>query len=291
MANVLIVGCGYVGLPLGAELVRQGHVVFGLRRSPGEELSAVGIAPLRADVTRAETLDKLPRDYDWVVNCTASGGGGVDDYRRLYLDGNRNLISWLGRTPPKKFVYTSSTSVYGQNDGSEVTEDSPARPDAPTAKILVAAEELLLAAARDGFPAVILRAAGIYGPGRGHAFKQFLRGEARLEGDGSRFMNMIHRDDLVGAIIAALERGSRGEVYNAVDDEPVTQLAFFTWLAAESHRPLPPTVAPDEGLGRNRGITNKRVSNAKLRTHLDYQLKYPDFRAGYAALRAESADR
>jgi nucleoside-diphosphate-sugar epimerase len=54
--------------------------------------------------------------------------------------------------------------------------------------------------------------AGIYGPGRGFWFKQFLRGEARLEGDGSRWLNMIHRDDLIGVIIAALERGAPGEI-------------------------------------------------------------------------------
>ena len=285
--RVLIVGCGYVGLPLGAELLRQGHAVFGLRRSGADELRAAGIGPLRADVTRVETLATLPRDFDWVVNCAASGGGSAEDYRRLYWDGNRNLNSWLAEAPPKKFVYTSSTSVYGQDDGAIVTETSPADPETPTAQVLVETEKLLLAAARGGFPAVIVRAAGIYGPGRGHACKQFLRGEARLEGDGLRFMNMIHRDDLAGAIIAALARGEPGEIYNAADDEPVTQLAFFTWLAAELRRALPPQAAADEESWRKRGLTNKRVSNTKLRTRLGYEFKYPDFRAGYRALWAE----
>ena len=75
---------------------------------------------------------------------------------------------------------------------------------------------------------MILRVAGIYGPGRGHWFKQFLRGEARIEGDGSRCLNMIHRDDLIGCIIAALEHGRPGEIYNAVDNEPVRQLKFLS---------------------------------------------------------------
>jgi nucleoside-diphosphate-sugar epimerase len=282
--RVLIVGCGYVGLPLGAELLRQGHVVFGLRRSAPEQLSAAGLVPLQADIAHAEALGKLPPDFDWVVNCAASGGGGPDDYRRLYWQGTRNLISWLGASPLRKFVYTSSTGVYGQNDGSVVTEDSPAKPESPTAQVLVEAEELLLAAARKGFPAVVLRAGGIYGPGRGHAFKQFLRGEAQIEGAGARIMNMIHRDDLIGGIIAALKQGRPGEVYNAVDDEPVSQRAFFTWLAAELKRPLPPSVAADEDSWRQRGLTNKRVSNAKLRTRLEYQFKYPNYRAGYATL-------
>ena len=284
--RVLIVGCGYVGLPLGKELARQGHAVFGLRRSAlaADEMQSAGIHPLLADVTQAATFAKLPCDFDWVVNCAASGGGGADDYRKIYLEGNRNLVAWLAGSPLKKFIYTSSTSVYGQNDGSLVTESSPAEPDADTAKVLVETEKLLLAAAVERrFPAVVLRVAGIYGPARGHWFKQFLRGAARIEGDGTRWLNMIHRDDLIGVIIAALENGRSGEIYNATDNEPVSQLTFFEWLAAELKRPLPPKVAADAEAWRRRGVTNKRVSNAKLRAELKYEFQFPDFRAGYAA--------
>ena len=318
--RVLIVGCGYVGLPLVAELVRRGHEVSGLRRSALAEagLKAAGVTPLHADITRPETLARLPRDFDWVVNCSASGGGGAEDYRKVYLDGNRNLLAWLADSAVKKFVYTSSTSVYAQNDGSVVTETSLVAPEADTAKVLVETEKLLLAATRplnrppatfsptggegrdegeDGsrglgrrppssphqFPAVILRVAGIYGPGRGYAFKQFLRGEARIEGDGSRVLNMIHRDDLIGIIIAALERGEAGQIYNAADNEPVSQRKFYDWLAAQLKQPLPLQIAPDAEVWRKRGVTNKRVSNAKLRAALKYKFQFPDFRAGYAA--------
>lgn len=281
--RILIAGCGYVGLPLATELVRQGHEVFGLRRSASMVFADNGIIPIQADITKAETLTKIPHRFDWVVNCAASGGGTDEDYRQLYLEGNRNLISWLRQSPPKKFVYTSSTSVYGQNDGSVVTEESPAQPEAPTARILTETEGLLLSAAQSGFPAVILRVAGIYGPGRGHAFKQFRHGEARIEGDGSRHYNMIHRDDLIEVIIAALERGEAGQIYNAADNEPVTQFKFYKWLAEKLNKPLPPVVPVDSEAFRKRGITNKRVSNAKLREKLKYEFQFPDFRAGYGA--------
>ena len=284
--RVLIVGCGYVGLPLGAELARQGHEVFGLRRSAQavDELKSAGIQPLLADIAKPEQLKKLPRDFDWVVNCVAAGGGGAENYRQIYLEGTRNLIEWLAGSPPKNFVYTSSTSVYGQNDGSVVTEKSPAAPEVDTAKVLVETENILMAAeAERQFPAVILRVAGIYGPERGHSFKQFLRGEARIEGDGARFLNMIHRDDVVGCIIAVLKNGRPGEIYNAVDDAPVSHLDFFKWLADELKKPLPAGIAADaEGL-RKRGVTNKRVSNAKVKAELKYEFQFPDFRAGYAA--------
>jgi nucleoside-diphosphate-sugar epimerase len=283
--RVLIVGCGYVGLPLGAELVRLGHEVFGLRRNPAaeNELKAAGIQPLFGDVTKPDELKKMPRDFDWVVNCVAAGGD-AENYREIYFNGTKNLIEWLAPSPPKKFVYTSSTSVYAQNDGSPVKESSPTEPTAETSKILVETEKFLLdAAAQKKFPAVILRVAGIYGPDRGHWFKQFLKDTAHLEGDGARFLNMIHRDDLICCIIAALKNGRAGEIYNAADDEPVSQLHFFQWLAQAVDKPLPPSVPENSGENRRRGATNKRVSNRKLKMELGHQFKYPNFRIGYSA--------
>jgi nucleoside-diphosphate-sugar epimerase len=286
LMRVLIVGCGYVGLPLGAELVRQGHEVFGLRRSARAEadLTAAGIGPLAADITLPEQLGRLPADYDWVVNCVSASGGGVQEYREVYLRGARNLVAWLAAAPPRKFVYTSSTSVYGQNDGSLVTETSPTEPAVETGKVLVETEKVLLDAAQQrNFPAVILRLAGIYGPDRGYWFKQYLKGEARIEGAGGRILNMIHRDDAVGAIISALEHGRPRGIYNVVDDEPVTQLAFFQWLSGRLGKDLPPSVPEDAEAVRKRGVTNKRVFNRRLKLELGYEFKYPTFRQGYTA--------
>lgn len=249
----------------------------------GGQLKQAGITPLVADITKPAELARLPAQYDRVVNCVASGGGGPEDYRKVYLEGTRNLIEWLSPTPPGRFVYTSSTSVYGQTDGALVTELSPTEPVAETARILVDTERLLLEAAKShGFPATILRLAGIYGPGRGYWLKQYLSGQARIEGPSGRFLNMVHRDDVAGAIVAALQRGRAGEIYNVVDDEPTTQLTLYQWLAERSGGALPQSVPEDAEPARKRGLTNKRVSNRKLREELRYRLKYPSFREGYA---------
>jgi nucleoside-diphosphate-sugar epimerase len=296
--RVLIVGCGYVGRSLGLELVRQGHDVSGLRRSavtqPGSEPSPRPIRSgegassqpalnlITTDITKPADLAKISPDYDWVVNCVSSAGGGAEDYRKTYLEGMRNLLDWLNPRPPKKFVYTSSTGVYGQTDGSMVTEASPAEPATESAACLLAAEKVLLDSIPE-FPAVILRVAGIYGPGRGYWFKQFLNDEASIEGRGERILNMVHRDDVAGAVIAALKSGRPGEIYNVADDEPVTQMAFFQWLAAKMSKPLPPYAAGEETPARKRGRTNKKVCNSRLKLELGYQFRYPTFREGYAA--------
>ncbi len=144
---------------------------------------------------------------------------------------------------------------------------------AETSRVLVEAEKVLLGT-DDGsrgrsphlkFPAVILRVAGIYGPERGHWFKQFLRGEARIEGDGSRFLNMIHRDDVVGCIIAALKNGRAGEIYNAVDNEPVSQIDFFKWLAAELRRPA----AAENSGGRRNPAQARRDEQARQQRQIE----------------------
>ncbi len=284
--RVLIVGCGYMGRSLAADLARQGHEVFGLRRSAGaeSELAAAGVRLVVADMTNPADLAKLPGPFDWVVNCASASGGGVEEYRRTYLEGNRNLVAALAGTALKKFVYTSSTGVYGQNDGALVKETHPTEPATETGQVLVEAEKVLLEVQQQrGFPAVVLRVAGIYGPGRGHYLKEFMKNEARIEGEGGRWLNMIHRDDVVGVIQAALRGARAGEIFNAVDDEPVTQATFLRWLAEELGKWPPPSVPEDADALRKRGVTNKRVSNRKLKMELGYAFKYPNFRPGYSA--------
>ena len=281
--RVLIVGCGYVGQEVARQLTAAGHHVFGLRRTPADPLEAnLPYTPCVGDLTRPETLETLPNPLDWVINTVSSSRGGVAEYRSVYYEGTRNLIRRLQRTPLKAFAYTSSTSVYGQKDGSWVDENAPTQPGTETGQLLVDTERLLLEAyAQEQFPARILRVAGIYGPGRGHLFQQWLRGEARLQGDGRRWMNMIHRHDVASALVAVLERGRGGQIYNAVDTEPVTQVDFLGWLAQQTGRPLASTALPGEVVPSKRGITNKRVSSAKLQTETGWIPRYPTFREGY----------
>src|SRR4026208_1594792 len=120
--RVLIVGCGYVGFPLGARLASDGHKVTGIRRRRGSEteLRQAGIRPLILDITRENAFSDLSPGYDWIVNCISSSRGDAEDYRSTYLHGTQRLLKWLYHSPVQKFLYTSSTSVYGQTDGSIV---------------------------------------------------------------------------------------------------------------------------------------------------------------------------
>lgn len=272
--RVLIIGCGYVGLPLGQALAARGYTVHGVRRSA---FTAEGIIPHAADLTQPGALEALPCDFDWVINTISSSRGNAEAHRAVFLDGTRNLLNWLGNSPAR-LLFTSSTSVYPQTGGEWVDEESPDEPASGTGATLALTEELFLEAAT---PATVLRVAGIYGPERGYLFRQFMKGEAVMTGP-ERWLNMIHRDDVISAILTALE--IEPGIYNVADDEPVTQQAFFAWLAEQTGRPLPPV---GEAGPRKRAITNKRVRNARLKA-AGWQLKIPTYREGFGALLADA---
>ncbi len=277
--RVLIVGCGYVGLPLGGALVGLGHEVHGLRRSTNTHaaMEDAGIMPHAIDIIRREQLDNLPGPFDWIINTVSSGHGGTEAYHGIFVVGTQNLIDWFADSPPPKYLFTSSTGVYGQTDGSWVDEDSLTEPSGETGQTLLEAESLALS-----IGGIVLRVSGIYGPDRGHLYRQFLKGEAVITGNPNRWMNMIHRDDVVGCILAAMETVDPGTVLNATDNEPVTQQDLFQWLADQLDRPLPPQkpdVAPNK-----RAQTNKRVANSRAREILSWTPKDPTWREGYAKL-------
>src|SRR6185295_18675217 len=97
-----------------------------------------------------------------------------------------------------------------------------------------------------------------------------------------------HRDDVAGAIFAALMKARSGEIYNAVDDEPVTQLELFRWLSVRLDRPMPPLATQAKAITRKRGVSNKRILNLKLKKELVYRFKYPTFREGYEFIPPET---
>ncbi len=243
--------------------------------SSAESAAALSTEPFTvaaADLGDAAAIAALDawRGCDAVIHCASSGRGGADAYRHVYLEGARNLMDAL---QPRALLFTGSTSVYAQTGGEWVTEESAAEPDRETGRLLRETEELVIA--RGG---CVARLAGIYGPGRSVLLRKFLTGEAVIEGDGSRWINQVHRDDIATALVRLIERNARG-IFNVNDDAPMTQRAVYEGLAARLHRPLPPGGPIDPN--RKRGWTSKRVSNAKLRA-LGWAPRYPSFFAAIA---------
>jgi nucleoside-diphosphate-sugar epimerase len=273
--KVLIAGCGYLGLTTARSFHIGGFDVHGLTRStdPSERKGPLPFPMDVADITRRDDLEKFAGQFDSVVVCVSTKGGSAGDYRRLYVEGTRNLIEVVR---PRKCVFTSSTSVYGDSDGAWVTEAVPASAPTETAKVLREAEEMVLAAG-----GIVTRLGGIYGPGRAVHLRKFFDGTATIDGDGSRYINQVHRDDAAGALFLLLAWHAPSGIYNIVDDTPVRQREMYAWLSDVFGRPLPPSTPAGEP--RRRGVANKRVSNAKLHA-MGWRCRHPSFQSAVTVI-------
>jgi nucleoside-diphosphate-sugar epimerase len=250
MKHLLLVGNGFVG-KVTAELFREnGWKVTTVSRS--------GEADEHADVSSKDSLLDLQHRIEaptHIVHCASASGGGVDVYRQVYQEGCHNLAELFADIP---ILFTSSTSVYPQVDGSTVDEASPTELERETGKILLEAEEAVLSA-----NGMVARLAGVYGEGRSYLLRRFLAGEASMEEDGSRILNHTHHRDAASAILHLLERDdTRGQIYNVCDSHPKSQLETYRELAQIFDRPLPAS-AP-RNVNSKRGWSDKAVSNAKM---------------------------
>ena len=256
--KLLLIGHGYLGQAITHEFRHNGWKVIPVSLSGGDGVCA-------CDVGDRESVASLP-EADFIVHCAASGRGGAEAYQHVYVEGCRNLTEKFPNVP---LLFTSSTSVYAQTDGSLVTEESPAIPDRETGNLLLDAEKITLAAG-----GIVTRLSGIYGPGRSVILKKFLGGEAVIEEDGRRFLNQIHRDDAASAIFHLAMSGVEGEIFNLSDSTPLSQLSCYERLSEIFSLPLPPSGPRD--LNRKRGWTHKQVCNLKLRTS-GWQPHFPSF--------------
>jgi len=268
--HILIIGHGYVGSELARQLHDAGHAVTAINRSVD---AAAQYSLLEGDVSDADSITRIKNTLssapDVIVHCASSGRGGADAYRAVFIEGTQNLHAAFPGVP---VIFTSSTSVYGQIDGSVVKETSDTEPDRETSRLLVAAEDLVTS--KGG---IALRLAGIYGPARSVYLKRILDGSAEIEaGEVSRGVNQIHRNDAAGAIIFLIREiaAGAGEVFNVSDDEPLSQRECYEKLAALFKVPTPPEAPPNKD--RKRAWTHKVVSNEKLKA-LGWSPEYPSF--------------
>lgn len=278
--KVLLIGCGFVGERAADLFHEAGHEVIGITHSAE---SAARLSALKAwrvlacDVSSSASVTALRAETGAVeafIHCASSSKGGAEMYQAVYVDGMKHL---LAAYPEARPLYTSSTSVYSQTDGSLVDETSAADPGKDTGRLLLAAEELALRAGGS-----VARLAGIYGPGRSFVLKNLLEGKSGIEvNDGApegRLLNQIHGDDAAAAIVHLTAQAAQG-IFNVVDDADMTQRACLEKLAPLFNLPVPGIKPPDPA--RKRGWTHKRVSNTKLRA-TGWAPRYPDY---FSALR------
>ncbi len=282
---MLIIGCGYMGCLVGAEYLARGEAVTGVVRSAAsaQRLRKLGIGALQADLDAASAPTLPSRGEALFYFAPPPATGSTDPRLR------RVLAGFAVGGQPRRIVYISTTGVYGDCEGAWVDEGWPVHPQTARARRRVDAE-LALAEWADvsGGELVILRVAGIYGPGK-LPLERLRQGQPVVRASESPFTNRIHAEDLVQVCLAAMARGARGRVYHACDGHPGTMAEYFRLLAEEAGLASPPEIPIAEAGERlSPGMLSymresRRLSNRRMVEELGVILKYPNLRLGLAA--------
>lgn len=259
--SLVILGCGFTGIAAARLWLDAGGRVVGTTRSSA----------------RAESLAQMGIDVRVVPRFDMETGLSLINEKTSVLvtyppdaETDRAILPLLSRAHAA--VYISSTGVYGHASG-QIDESTPVDLTEPRAALRFAAEQLARAAG-----AVVLRAAAIYGPGRGLHLR-LARGEHRIADGGRSVVSRIHVEDLARFCIAALKRGPKGDVFVVADDTPVPQAEVITWLCEKLGVPLP-TEIPREQLPATLQ-NDRRIDARKIQQVLRVSLRFPNYREGF----------
>jgi nucleoside-diphosphate-sugar epimerase len=271
----LILGCGYLGARVASLWRQQNRHVFAATRNPGN--LPPDVDPILCDVLQPASLRTLPQVETvlYAIGFDRTSGASM---HAVYVDGLTNALTHL--PAPKRFLYISSSSVYGQTDGGWVDESSPTEPQEMSGQVVLEAEAVL----RAKLPgAVVLRFAGIYGPGRLLRRQRIEQGEP-IAGDADKWLNLIHVEDGARAVLAAQQYGQPGRVYNVCDDHPVRRRYFYATLARVLGAPEPRFMSPpaDQPTPPHEKA-HRRINNRRMKQELQAELRYPDYEQGLRA--------
>ncbi|TWT63241.1 SDR family oxidoreductase [Rubinisphaera italica] len=274
--NRLIIGCGYLGSRAARAWQEQGFSVAVTTRSEerAQEFAEQGLQPIVCNVMDAASLQSLP-DADVVLHAVGLDRKAGDSMRAVYVEGLRNVLTELEQRV-SRMIYISSTSVYGQMDGSVVDEESVCEPTRENGQICLEAEQLVLNAECTG---TVLRLAGIYGPDRLLARMKERQQSEPIAGNPEAWLNLIHVEDAVQAVLAAGVNELLHQKYLIVDDEPITRRAYYTLLAELLEAAAPVFTADKPDPKGDRGF-NKRCKNHRMHDELMQSLKFPTIREG-----------
>lgn len=272
----MVFGCGYLGMRVAKLWIDAGHAVTTLTRSDerAAELRSLGFGTIVGDVTESLDLSELT-EPDTVLYAVGFDRGAGHTIHDVYVGGMRNVLASLPPTV-NRFIYISSTGVYGHQGGEWVDEDSTCIPETLGGKACLEAENVL-AEHPLGARSVVLRLAGIYGPGRLPRVADVQAGRP-LASNPDSFLNLIHVDDAASVVLAAEQRADPPRLYTVSDGQPVPRRDFYMHLAELLDVSSPRFEATGEPRGRDR--SNKRVRNNRMLAEVQAKLQYPGYRLG-----------
>ena len=274
MTSFAVLGCGYVGSRVAANLKSTGHYLTGTTRSRSRlhEIGQIVHRPLALDITdRSSDYSFMETQTGLLVSVAPTQNGG--DYHSVFADGIQNLSrALLDRTSTDHLhiTYISSAGVYGDHQGAVVTESSAVDVSNPINAMLVRAEQTLLSINRNDTSVCVLRLGGIYGPGRDMVSMIKQAAGEQIPKNGNDVPAWSGIEDIVNGVNFAYKRKLIG-VYNLVDDMQISRRELSNQICDIDG--LPPVIWANENRGNTRSM-NAKVSNIKLKS-LGFRLSSP----------------
>lgn len=271
--RILLAGCGDLGLRVAGELLARGDEVWALRRTPPAQ-SDRRIHWLRGDLTDPAGLPSLPAGIAQMVYLPAPDRRDACTYGAVFVGGLQHVLGALDHAALQRVLLVSSSAVYGEHAGAWVDEDTATAPIGFNGSLLRDAERWLAA---QPLRSVVLRLAGLYGPGRLQLLERLRAGQVTVPRRTPHWANRLHVDDAAAAIVHLLRAPAPQALYLGVDDTPLPLDVLYDHLARLLDAPLPADGPPPPGVG------SKRLCNARLRAS-GFVPRWADARDGYAAL-------
>ena len=291
--SILVVGYGKLGRRV-AHTLSEKHKVLALKRSPIEPVDKLNMC--FADVRHGDSLkvvlhDHVTRGVDYLIYCLSSSERSEQAYRDAYLIGLKNVLASLPDAHSLKHIFISSTSVYHQEHGEKVNENSPCLPRNFSGKVLLEAESYIKSL---NIASTAIRFSGIYGGSRSRLIDQVKHalefGEVLVAAPG--YTNRIHEDDCVGFICHLVDlldnKQALEACYIGTDSCPVEQAEVYQFIASQlqdsdgSKQTSSVSIETTDSANSKRRAGSKRCQNEGMKQSA-YALKYASYKEGYAA--------
>jgi len=261
---------GFLGLRIASIFLDRQDTVYGISRKTerAREFEKIGFLPVFADLETGRGLEHLPK-VDAAVFCAAPDSHDASAYRSLYIDGTSHFLQALSlKSPRARCLYTSSTSVWGSGSSGTINEEVPPTPENDKTHILLEAEKRVLEKKSN----VVLRLAGLYGPGRNRLTGLFKDLPSRRE--ANHYANLIHVDDAARASVLVLDKGKNCQIYIGCDNEPSLRRDIDGWLREKAG------LAASVDILSGGAALGKKMSNRKIFS-LGLSLSFPTYKDGY----------
>ncbi|MEP5569287.1 MAG: NAD(P)H-binding protein [Halioglobus sp.] len=282
--SLLIAGCGDLGQRVGRTLTARDWQIHAIRRNPDGQPPEFDWYSADHSIPGSLHFVEALRP-DFVIATFNPTSRDIAGYWQGFSQAAKNLLSSLQGHRPQHVIMVSSTRVYAEAEGGWVDESAPLSESDERALAIIDAEQQFLTS---GLPATVVRFAGIYGGSSQRLVSRVARGEIAAE-KPVRYTNRIHREDCAGLLVHLLELADKHQaiasIYNGVDDKPCSAHEVEQWLAQAMGVPVTATTRSENS--DKVQVNHKRCRNQLLHA-CGYELRFPDYRAGYSEVLSRS---